>query len=285
MLAAVSLYAVPFVLTLVLTAVVRWSAGAERAVKCVGVALPLGFLVGWAIVVAPGWHAYDAIGRLGHIVLGAAIVGLVLDVWQPRRLFVMPILFIVIVGIAWAEANGGLMPRMRPDGTVLAGFVAMTAAGCGLAWRLWKLSAADIPMGTPAAATLVLLVMLALALAAVAAGFGQDALRATGLVLALAFAAYLPWTWMTGLPLPAAALCPAAAGVLALAWALAERSHATLPGIALASLVLFADGTARRVPLPRAGVSALIYPLSLAGIALLPLLLAWAVTIALHLAG
>ena len=60
-----------------------------------------------------------------HFVLGAAIVGLALDVWQPRRFLALPILLLFIVGIAWASANGGLMPRIRPDGVVLAGFLAM----------------------------------------------------------------------------------------------------------------------------------------------------------------
>jgi len=285
MLAAISLYAVPFVLTLALTAVVRWSTGAERASKFVGVALPLGFLMGWGIIVSPGWHAYDALGRLGHIVFGAALLGLALDVWQPRRVLALPILVAFILGTAWASANGGLLPRMRPDGVVLAGLFVMTAAGCGLAWRLWRLSEADVPMGTPAAATLVLLVMLALALAAIGAAAGQDALRATGVVLALALAAYLPWTSLTGLSLPAAVLCPGAAGLLALAWALVERSALTLPGVALAALILFAEGTARRVPLPRAGISVFIYPLALAAIAVLPLILAVALTLALHRVG
>jgi hypothetical protein len=285
MVAVISLYAVPFVLTLAVTGVVRLSAGAERAAKFASVALPLGFLMGWAIVVAPGWHAYDAVGRIGHMVLGAAVVGLALDVWQPRRALAVPVLLLFIVGSAWAEANGGLLPRARPDGTVLAGFLAMIAAGCGLGWRLWRLSVTAVPVGTPSAAILVLLVMLALALAAVAAASGQDTLRATGLVLALALAAYLTWTWMTALPVPGAALVSAAAGLLAFAWALAERSAATLPGIALAALILFADGTARRIPLPRAGISSVIYPLVLAGIALLPLLLAWALTLTLHQGG
>ena len=42
----------------------------------------------------------------------------------------------------------------------------------------------------------------------------------------------------------------------------------------LLPLILFADGTARRVPLPKARISAILYPLILAGIAALPLALA-----------
>jgi hypothetical protein len=72
------------------------------------------------------------------------------------------------------------------------------------------------------------------------------------------------------------------AALFATAWALVSATVAALPGVILAALVLFADGTARRVPLPRAGISAILYPLILVGMALLPVVLAVAVTVALR---
>ncbi|TAL02402.1 MAG: hypothetical protein EPO08_07150 [Rhodospirillaceae bacterium] len=285
MLASAGVYAVPFAVTLGMTGLVRWVAGAERAGQFVGLALPLGFLVAWAVIVAPGWHAYDSLGRIGHVVFGAALAGFALDFWRPRRGFAIAILLAFVAGSSWAEANGGLWPQARPDAAVLLSLVVSAVLGAALAWRIDRLQDADVPTGAPGAAILVLLMMIALTFAAIAAVSTDAALQATGLLLALAIAGYLTWIWITGAPLPAAAVCPAAAGLFALAWALVARDAATIPGLALAGLILFADGTARRVPLPRARISGLLYPLILAGVALLPMVLAAAVTLGLRRGG
>ena len=277
-----AVYLAPLAITFALTGLVRWVAGPPRAERFVGLALPLGFLIAWAVIVAPGWHAYDALGRIGHVVLGAALVGFALDFWRPRRWYAMTILLVLIVGSSWAEANGGLWPQARPDMAVLLRLAASVAAGIVLAWRIDRLRMTDVPMGDPGTATLVLLMMTALACAAMAAVSHDGALRASAVLLALATAGYLPWSLMTGAPLSAAAVCPAAAGLFALAWALLAHDGAAIPGVILASLILFADGTARRVPLPRARVSGVLYPFVIAGVALLPLVLAVAVTLGLR---
>ena len=62
--------------------------------------------------------------------------------------------------------------------------------------------------------------------------------------------------------------------------ALTQRNASTgvLAGLVILTLMLFAEGTARRVRLPKARISVLLYPLILAGIAALPLALAALVT-------
>jgi hypothetical protein len=127
--------------------------------------------------------------------------------------------------------------------------------------------------------------MTALALAAVALVNGQPSFGLTGLVLATTVAGFFPWTWVTRAALPAALLCPAAAALFALAWGIVDGSPASLPAVGLAALALFADGTARRVPLPNARVSAVLYPILVASIALLPMAVAVAVMLALRQSG
>ena len=124
--------------------------------------------------------------------------------------------------------------------------------------------------------------MTAMSLTAVAAVAGDGQLASTGLILAMALGGYLTWIWISGTPLAAAAICPAAAGLFALAWALTGDEPALLPGVTLSALILFADGTARRAPLPHAGISVVLYPAVHVGVALLPLALAAVLTAALQ---
>src|SRR5207248_2489350 len=102
------------------------------------------------------------------------------------------------------------------------------------------LTEADVPIGTPGPSALILLIITALALAAVAYVSRQAPFGTTALVLAATVAGFFPWIWMTGSALPAAMVCPAAAGLFALAWGIADGTTAALPGVGLAALALFA---------------------------------------------
>jgi len=285
MVASAGVYAVPLVMTLGAGGLIQWIAARERAAQFLGLALPLGFLLGWAVAVGPGWRAFDAFGRIGHIVFGAALLGFALDFWRPRHVFTITLLAIFIAGSSWAEANNGLWPDGNLGVMVFARCAVSIVLAGVLAWRIDRLRVLEIPKGNPAAnptaAALIVLLMMAAALGAVAAAADEARLAATGAVLALAIAGYLPWAWHGERTLPLAALCPIGAGLFALIWAMVTTGPVLAPGIALAALILFADGTARRVPLPRARVSGLLYLLILGGIALLPLLLAVAVTMGL----
>jgi hypothetical protein len=277
MLASAGVYAAAFVAVVALTGIVRWAAGVERMPRFVGIAFPLGFLPAWAAATAHGWHAFDELGRIGHIVMGAAVIGLALDYWRPPRAFAIAVVAGFAVICAWAEANNGLWPNAL-DGRFALRFAVLIVAGLGLAWRIDRLAGSDVASGTPAAAAIILLAMLACALATVGAASGMPLLRETGLLAALAMFGFLPWLWTSRAPLPVAMALPAAAALFALAWAIVATAPAALPGVALAALILFADGTARRVPLPKAGISAILYPALLVGMASLPLILAAAVT-------
>jgi hypothetical protein len=276
-------YAATFLVTAGLTGLIWRLAGPERAGRFIGLAFTLAFLFAWAVLVAPGWHAFTTLGRLGHIVVGATIVGFVLDYWRPRRAVATALLIMFIAFVSWAEANGRVF--VRPSTASALTFAALLLVGAGLAWCVERMTRAEVPLGTPSPAALVLLVFTALALAGVAMVAGQPSFGITGLVLAAAVAGFFPWAWITGTGLPAAMLCPAAAGLFALAWGIVDGSSATLPGVGLAALTLFADGTARRVPLPKARISAILYPSLVGGIALLPLGLAMMVTLAFRQPG
>lgn len=254
--------------------------GPERAGRFIGAAFGLLFLIAWAVVVAPGWRALDALGRVGHIVLGASILGLVFDCWRPPRVIALPLLVIFIAGVSWAEANGRLLTL--PDTAGALRFIALALVGAVLAWRVENMTRAATPFGTPGPSVLMMLMMAALALATVAWTDGHEPFAATCLVLAVAIAGFLPWAWVTNGSVPWAVLCPAAAGLFASAWGIVDTSSAALPGVCLAALTLFADGTARRIPMPQARVAVILYPLLVGVMALLPLALAMAVTAALR---
>jgi hypothetical protein len=72
------------------------------------------------------------------------------------------------------------------------------------------------------------------------------------------------------------------AALLAIAWALVERDPSLRIGIILVPLILFADGTAKRIPLPVARISAVLYPLVQAGVAVLPLGLGALITFVMY---
>src|SRR5262249_52711415 len=128
-------------------------------------------------------------------------------------------------------------------------------------------------------ATIVLVTtaMLALAAAAVAAVAHDVPLSVTALMLALSVAAYGVIAALIPLPVGDAIVLGAGTTLLAIVWALASAHPAVRPALLLLPLMLFADGTARRVPLPKARISALLFPAVLAGVAGLSLILAAAV--------
>ncbi len=124
--------------------------------------------------------------------------------------------------------------------------------------------------------------MVAFALAAVAAAAADAPLRATAVVLALSLCGLLIFTWATASGSSATVILSATGGLLAIAWAVYQRAPSAGPGVVLCGLILFADGTARRVPLPRAGISRFLYPALVVGVALAPVTIATLLTLALR---
>ena len=159
-------YAWPTALTVGVAAALHWLPGPGRLRRLVGIALPIGFLVPWAIAVAPDWLAYDSLGRLGHIALGATLLGLALDMAQPRRVIVVAAVVLFVLGCAWAESQNALLPaRHNVD---LLRFVAACALALGFLWRIDRLAAKDYPFANPGTVALTATAMATLAVAAIA---------------------------------------------------------------------------------------------------------------------
>ena len=271
---------IPLVLAFVLSVGIRMGAGVERAARFGGLALPVAFLIGWALIVKPGWFAYDALGRIGHIVLGAALVGLVCDAWLKGRVFLTVGALCVLVVSAWAEVNGGVSPLRAPSLPMAAAFAAAVGIGGIALWRFDRLRTAEHAHMPPGGVWLIVSVMTTLSLLAVAAAAGDQPLRLTAAVLTAALVGCGIWSWLSRQDVVGAAVALSAAmAQMAIAWALFERSPFAGVGLVLTGLILFADGTASRVPLPKAGISRFLAPLVLAGIAVIPLALGAIVTL------
>lgn len=260
----------PFALTLILTGAARLGLGAERGARLAGAAVVAGFLIAWAIVWRPGWMPTEAFARIGHIAIGAMLMGVLVDAVIRRRLAAIVAAMAVVAVSAAASVTGTLVPHgpLPSDTLILVG--ALIALSLAVLARLDRLRADTTTV-------LVIMAMLALAAAAVAAVVHDLPLAVTAVMLALSLAAYGAVAALIPLPVGDAIVLGAGATLLAIVWALASTHPAVRPALLLLPLILFADGTARRVPLPKARISAVLFPLVLAGVAALPLILAAAV--------
>lgn len=260
----------PFALTLVFTGAIRLGLGAERGVRLVSAAVVTGFLIAWVTVWRPGWAPAEPFARIGHIALGALLMGILLDAVIRRRFAS----YIAAAGVAavsvTASVTGTLAPRWPLPTETLILIGALTILALAVLARLDRLRG-------DAAVVLVITAMLALAVAAVAAVVHDIPLSVTALMLALAVAAYGVIAALIPLPVGDAIVLGAGSTLLAIVWALAAAHPGVRPALLLLPLTLFADGTARRVPLPKARISAFLFPMVLAGVAALPLILAAAV--------
>jgi len=260
----------PFALTLVFTGAIRLGLGAERGARLAGGAVIGGFLIAWAIVWRPGWMPAEPFARIGHIALGALLMGLLVDAVIRRKAATIVAAIGVVAVSAIASVTGTLMPRwpLPSDDVLMIGLLAVLA--------LATLARLD-RLRTDTTVVLVITAMAALAASAVAAVAHDLPLSVTALMLALSLAAYGIMAALIPLPVGDSIVLGAGAALLAIIWALASTHPAAAPALVLLPLIMFADGTARRVPLPKARISGLLFPLVLAGIASLPVVLAVAV--------
>lgn len=260
----------PFALTLVFTGALRLGLGAERGARLAGATVIAGFLIAWAIVWRPGWMPVEPFARIGHVALGAMLLGVLVDALIRRRFATLIAAVGVVAVSVVASVTGTLTPRWPLPGDSLMLIGGLTALALAVLARLDRLRG-DTPV------VLVITAMLALAVAAVAAVAHDVPLAVTAVMLALSVAAYAVIAALIPLPVGDAIVLGVGATLLALTWALAARHPAVRPALLLLPLMLFADGTARRIPLPKARISAFLFPLILAGVAGLPLILAAAV--------
>ncbi|MDX2222013.1 MAG: hypothetical protein SFV21_04640 [Rhodospirillaceae bacterium] len=265
-------YALSFAIAAVVLAGARLAAGPERWLRLAAPALALGFGAGWALALAPGWIAFDAVSRLGHIALGAALLGLALDwLWPPAALR-RGLIAAFVLGCAALSVMGGLAwPSALRDVAAIAALAVV--------WLVVVLRLISVQGHPPTG--LVMLFAAVAAVAAAAAALDDRAVLVTAALVALALvpAAVAALTVAAGVT-PGASLV-AAALVAGCAWALAERHPGAGPGLAVLLFLVFADRTAQRVPLPAGGISAILYVLVLIGCAALPI----AIAVPLILAG
>jgi hypothetical protein len=270
MLMLVAALLLPMGISAALAGVARLAGGAERGPRMAGAAVPVAFLVGWGLAAMSGWTAQTDIDRVGHLVLGATIIGVMLDLFADRRAWIIAATIVFSVVYAWSSLTG--FEPVSFTGELAIGAAVVTAVAALLLLRLRLMSVRP-------ANTLVLLAMATVGIAAMAATAGLPKITASSLALAGAVMGYLVLVWMAGAAVTEAVIFGAGAALLGNAWAFAAAVERPV-GLAILALILFAEGTAGKVPLPKAGVRALLHPLILAGVAALPVILAVVITLA-----
>lgn len=241
--------------------------GPERARRLAGAGAALGVMVGLSLIGDFSWTGAGNVNRVGHIVLGGLLVGAGLAALRPPRFVQGAVLGAFALGCAWASVLGGLVPAAAPTLTE-AGLIALLAVlWAGLVVRLSALS-------PHAPTSLVVVIAAAAGLAWLAAISGDGVLKLMGLCLTLAVFALALAVLILNVDLSLAAMVPLGAGLVGLGWALAERQPESVVGLPVLALVLFAERTARRVPMPAGGISAYLYLLVLAACCAVPVIIA-----------
>ncbi|MGE4062863.1 MAG: hypothetical protein AB7E79_05800 [Rhodospirillaceae bacterium] len=254
--------AVAFVLAMALHVFAK-----ERAPRIALLPLAAGIFAGWFFIVRPGWVPVDDVRRVAHIAVGASLLGLVLDAVRPHRIITAILVAVYLLGCAFASVTGTVLP----EGPIALSAAVLTGAWAVVAFLV--LARFDAMRGRPLSLS-VLLTLVAMGLAVLSA-IGQDApLAGLSLVLTAALAGILIFVILTGTSITDGMVLIAGAPMLGIVWALAQRHPDMRLALLCLPLVLFAEATALRVPLPAARISAMLYPLILAALVSLPLGLA-----------
>ena len=269
------LISLPIVLTVVVAGVIRAAAGAERGARLASIAVAGGFIASWGFLLTPGWLPVDSFARVGHITGGAALTGMVLDFISPKRFWAAAAAGVVILVSIWANLNDGFAWNQAVSAAMGASFFVIAAGA------LFAVACFD-RMREQRTVAFVTIVMVALALATQAVIVGDGDLAATALMLALAVGAYAVFQVVVPLMLGDSIVLGVGAALLAVAWAMVDRDPSARIGLVLVPLILFADGTAKHIPLPAARISVVLYPLVLAGVAALPLILGALITFVVY---
>lgn len=264
-------YLVPLLLTPVIAGAIRMFGGPERGARVAGIAVMIAFAFGWVLIVRPSWAPVDDISRIGHIALGASVLGLLLDLIGARRILIALATAGTVLVCAWSSYTDTLaVPAM--DGPLLPVAVLAVVAFVIL-MRLDAVKAEGM-------STLILLAMAALGISFMAQVVEDATLATSALVLALTVLGFTLPQSIAALPVGSSIILGGGSVLLAIAWALAHNHPETRLALLLVPMIFFAEGTAKRVPLPEARISTLLYPALLAVLAALPLVLAVLVTYA-----
>lgn len=261
----VSLF-LPPALTFVLASALHMFAK-EKSERVALLPVTIGVLASWAFIVRPGLFPVDDVRRVLHIAAGAAILGLALDAVRPHRIIAIILVLVFLLGSAFAAVTGALMPNASISAAEAATAAVLAMVALFAMARLDAMRAAPVGL-------MILVTLVAFGLSVLAA-IAQDT-RLTGLafILATALAGYLVFVAITGAAISDGVILVAGTPMLAIVWALVQRHPDLRLALLCLPLVLFAEATAQRVPLPAARISGLLYPLILAVLVSLPLALA-----------
>ncbi|MBL8643500.1 MAG: hypothetical protein JNK21_06175 [Rhodospirillaceae bacterium] len=251
---------------LVLILAVRLAAPKPHGLRLAGVGAAVGLMIGLSMIAGFSWDGAGPVSRIGHIALGAVLVGAVMDhideAWGRWAL-----LTVFSLGCGWASVLGGLTPQVSPSIAALALSAAVGALWLGLMVRLSALSPHK-------PTSFVMIIAVAAGLTLLAAIARDDMLTRAGLCLLGALFALALVAAILSLEVNYIAMAPVAASILAIAWALSQRQPETMVGLPVLALVLFAERTARRIPMPGGRISAYLYLGGLAGCCTIPIVLA-----------
>lgn len=260
-------HAVSFAVALVAVLALRFAPGPDRGPRLAGLGVALGLMAGLSLIAEFSWSAFGPVNRVGHIVLGAALVGVALDLLKPSTLWRWLIVAGFALGCGWASALGRLWPSSTPTVMQLGLVVLLGALWLGMMVRFSSLSSHK-------PTSFVVVIAVAAGLAVLASITNDEVLTFAALCLLAGLFALAVVALFIKIELSYAAMIPAAAALLATAWALSQRQSEALVGLPVLALVLFAERTARRAPMPGGRISDYLYLVVLAGCCAIPVVLA-----------
>ena len=260
-------YIVAFVAASISVIGIRTAVGPERGARLAGVGAALGILAALFFVAGFSWTAAGPLNRIGHIVIGAVVVGTVLDALKPATPLRWILFTLFSLGCGWASAVNGLLPKIAPTGLQVGLALALALLWLGMIVRFSKPQAHQ-------ATTLVVVIAVGAGIAVLASLSGDSVLTSVALSVVAALFALAMCSLFASFELGNAVIVPVTASAVAMAWALAQRHPETLIGLAVLTLVLFAERTARRVPMPKGGIAAYLYLAVLAAFCAIPIVIA-----------
>lgn len=261
-------YFIPFGVALAVAGAIRLAAGPERGARYAGLSFLVGFAAAWNWLLLAPWVPFDALSRTIHIAIGGTVLGLIFDSFDLRRSWLVWLTLAFILGSVWATVTGALLGA--PPETVggWLRFVIYLVVWSALFKRL-----DGRKQEGPTA--LIMVLMLSLGLGLVAQMSGEGAAGATAYALAAALAGLLVLTWILSLRVGAVAILGGGGAALGIAMALVgPTSQASVISVVFLILVLYADGTAKRLPLGPEALRPALYPVALILVSVLPVALA-----------
>lgn len=254
----------PFLVAVAAAGLTRLIGGPGRGGAMAGLAVPAGFLAGWILLRGvPALSPQGAFQQAPHVALAGLALGLLVVAGGVRRSVLLAVAVVFAVVAIWSAMG-------QPAGWTWR--IGLTTALLAAAWTLVLVRLEARPASEPTAA--VMLTVLAIGVGLVALTTGNEDTGRVALAVAAASAGFLAWNWFAGWPFLAPAVLGGGGVVLALATGPALNGGAASWALPVLLLVVFADGTAQRLPSGSGLARKLVQPLLLALVCLLPVALA-----------